>query len=175
MRRLLVKPIWGKRRCQGLCILQSRIKVDYINMRTVIEAKEQGIDRSTHLGEAAAPHDDHSSVDTRRGCEDMRTARKSKEKDTHQLIVDVAERLFRQIGFQKTTVADIARELHMSPANVYRFFAAKSEINEAVCMHLLARSRSGSGKDRNGSRNSSPKIAELDEFRRKDPLQAIYE
>ncbi|QBR72331.1 TetR family transcriptional regulator [Beijerinckiaceae bacterium] len=74
----------------------------------------------------------------------MRTARKSKEKDTHQLIVDVAERLFRQIGFQKTTVADIARELHMSPANVYRsyvyrFFAAKSEINEAVCMHLLAR------------------------------------
>jgi Bacterial regulatory proteins, tetR family len=44
---------------------------------------------------------------------------------------DDAERLFRQIGFQKTTVADIARELHMSPANVYRFFAAKSEINEA--------------------------------------------
>jgi len=32
---------------------------------------------------------------------------------------------FRQIGFQKTTVADIARELHMSPANVYRYFAAK--------------------------------------------------
>ena len=66
----------------------------------------------------------------------MRTERESKEKDTHKLIVEVAERLFRQIGFQKTTVADIARELHMSPANVYRFFAAKSEINEAVCMDL---------------------------------------
>ena len=36
-------------------------------------------------------------------------------------------------------VADIARELHMSPANVYRFFAAKSEINEAVCMDLLGK------------------------------------
>lgn len=108
-------------------------------MRTVVEAKNQGIDRQTHLGEAAATHEDHSSADTRRGCDDMRTARKSKEKDTHQLIVEVAERLFRQIGFQKTTVADIARELHMSPANVYRFFAAKSEINEAVCMHLLGR------------------------------------
>jgi len=57
--------------------------------------------------------------------------------DTRRLIIKVAERLFRQIGFQKTTVADIARELHMSPANVYRYFAAKSEINEAVCMDLL--------------------------------------
>ena len=52
-----------------------------------------------------------------------------KEKDPRQQIVETAERLFREIGFQKTTVADIARELHMSPANVYRFFSAKSEIN----------------------------------------------
>jgi len=58
---------------------------------------------------------------------------------THKLIVEVAERLFRQIGFQKTTVADIALELHMSPANVYRFFAAKSEIHEAVCMDLVGK------------------------------------
>ena len=60
-------------------------------------------------------------------------------KDTHKLIVEVAERLYRQIGFQKTTVADIARELHMSPANVYRFFTTKSAINEAVCMGLLSK------------------------------------
>ncbi len=46
-------------------------------------------------------------------------------------------RLFSQIGFEKTTVADIARELHMSPANVYRFFSAKAEINEAVGRRLL--------------------------------------
>src|SRR5664279_94598 len=65
--------------------------------------------------------------------------REAKDKDTHKLIVEVAERLFRQIGFQKTTVADIARELHMSPANVYRFFTAKSAINEAVCMDLLSK------------------------------------
>ena len=38
-------------------------------------------------------------------------------------------------------VADIARELHMSTANdnVYRFFATKSEINEAVCLDILGR------------------------------------
>ena len=54
------------------------------------------------------------------------------EKDTRKLIVEIAERLFQQMGFEKTTVSDIARELHVSPAIVYRFFKAKSEINEAV-------------------------------------------
>lgn len=67
----------------------------------------------------------------------MNVAAEAKEKDTRQRIVETAERLFRQLGFQKTTVADIARELGMSSANVYRFFGAKSEINEAVCRHLM--------------------------------------
>lgn len=53
-------------------------------------------------------------------------------------IVATAERLFRQIGFQKTTVADIARELGMSPANIYRFFSAKSQINAAVARLLMS-------------------------------------
>jgi AcrR family transcriptional regulator len=52
-------------------------------------------------------------------------------------ILVVAERLFGQIGFEKTTVSDIAHELRMSPANVYRFFSAKAEINEAVGRRLL--------------------------------------
>src|SRR6478736_6872104 len=56
----------------------------------------------------------------------------SLERDTRQDIVDVAERFFRQIGYQKTTVADIAKSLRMSPANVYRFFDSKKAINEAV-------------------------------------------
>ncbi len=69
----------------------------------------------------------------------MQTEKESKEKDTHRQILEVAERLFRQIGFQKTRVADIARELNMSTTNVYRFFGAKSEINQAVCLDLLGR------------------------------------
>jgi AcrR family transcriptional regulator len=67
----------------------------------------------------------------------MRNLSEDKEKDTRRSIVEVAERLSRQIGYQKTTVADIARELHMSPANIYRFFSSKSEINEAVCQQIL--------------------------------------
>lgn len=68
----------------------------------------------------------------------MNVAIEAKEKDTRQRIVETAERLFRQLGYQKTTVADIARELGMSPANVYRFFGAKSEINEAVARQLMS-------------------------------------
>ena len=57
---------------------------------------------------------------------------------THAAIVDTAERLFRSFGYQKTTVADIARALRMSSANVYRFFPSKSAINEAICARVLA-------------------------------------
>lgn len=41
------------------------------------------------------------------------------------------------MGYQKTTVADIARELGMSPANVYRFFPSKAAINEAICARIV--------------------------------------
>lgn len=51
-------------------------------------------------------------------------------------IIAAAERSFREIGYQKTTVADIARALGMSPANVYRFFDSKRAINEAVVGRL---------------------------------------
>jgi AcrR family transcriptional regulator len=61
------------------------------------------------------------------------------EKGTRELIVKVATRIFREIGFHKTTVADIAREMHMSPANVYRFFNARAEIIDAVCADLLSK------------------------------------
>ncbi|MHC2436145.1 TetR/AcrR family transcriptional regulator [Bradyrhizobium sp. USDA 4451] len=59
------------------------------------------------------------------------------ETDTRERILVVAERLFRQIGYQKTTVADIAKELRMSPANVYRFFDSKKSIHEGVARSLM--------------------------------------
>src|SRR6195952_246648 len=59
------------------------------------------------------------------------------ETDTREPILVGAERLFRQIGYQKTTVADIAKELRMSPANVYRFFDSKKSIHEGVARTLM--------------------------------------
>ena len=53
-------------------------------------------------------------------------------------ILDSAERLFRHFGYSKTNVADIARDLGMSPANVYRFFNSKTEIHQAIAGRMLA-------------------------------------
>jgi AcrR family transcriptional regulator len=63
---------------------------------------------------------------------------KTKPDDTKARIVEVAEALFRRLGYAKTTVADIAAELDMSPANVYRFFPSKNAIVEAICRHCLS-------------------------------------
>lgn len=56
---------------------------------------------------------------------------------TRERIAAVAEELFRRMGFAKTAVADIASELGMSAANVYRFFPSKTAIVEAICSRSL--------------------------------------
>jgi AcrR family transcriptional regulator len=58
--------------------------------------------------------------------------------DTAKRILEEAERLFRHYGYSKTTIADIARELAMSPANIYRFYASKTKIHEALAERMLA-------------------------------------
>jgi len=64
----------------------------------------------------------------------------SARQENIERILEAAERLFRHYGYGKTTVADIARDLGMSPANVYRFFASKEEIHQAICGRMLAAS-----------------------------------
>jgi AcrR family transcriptional regulator len=59
------------------------------------------------------------------------------EPDTRERILVEAERLFRTLGYQKTTVGDIAKALRMSPANVYRFFESKKAIHEGVACVLM--------------------------------------
>lgn len=54
------------------------------------------------------------------------------ETDVRERILATTERLFREVGYQKTTVADIAKTLRMSPANVYRFFDSKRSITAGV-------------------------------------------
>lgn len=55
----------------------------------------------------------------------------------HERIVPAAIRLYRAIGYRKTTVADIARSASMSPANIYRFFPSRQAVEEAVVAGLL--------------------------------------
>lgn len=85
----------------------------------------------------------------------------TREQDQRRKIVATAERLFREIGFQKTTVADIARELGMSPANVYRFFGAKSEISAAVARHLMSEVETAAEKIAHGPGPASERLRAL--------------
>jgi AcrR family transcriptional regulator len=56
---------------------------------------------------------------------------------TRHRILQATIELYREIGYGKTTVADIAHRAAMSPANVYRFFRSKRQIEEVVVAELL--------------------------------------
>ena len=62
---------------------------------------------------------------------------KTKPDNTRERIMETADALFRRLGYAKTAVADIASELRMSPANVYRFFPSKTAIVQAICQRCL--------------------------------------
>ena len=68
----------------------------------------------------------------------VQTRTRTKADDTRGRIVETGELLFRRLGFAKTAVADIATELKMSPANIYRFFPSKNAIVEAICQRCLS-------------------------------------
>ena len=57
---------------------------------------------------------------------------------TRQRILDKAEELLRHYGPTKTTVADIAAALEMSPANIYKFFSSKDALIEAAVVRNIA-------------------------------------
>jgi AcrR family transcriptional regulator len=63
---------------------------------------------------------------------------KARPEDTRARIMETAEALFRRLGYAKTTVADIAAELGMSPANIYRFFPSKTAVVQAMCKRCLS-------------------------------------
>ena len=52
--------------------------------------------------------------------------------ETRQVILLAAQQLFARFGPIKTSVADIAREVGMSSANIYNFYPSRDAILEAV-------------------------------------------
>jgi len=83
------------------------------------------------------------------------------ETDVRERILVTAERLFREIGYQKTTVADIARVLRMSPANVYRFFDSKKSINVGVARRLMGQVEAQSEVIAKGLGSPTKRLREL--------------
>jgi AcrR family transcriptional regulator len=67
-----------------------------------------------------------------------RPVRTGKESDEARArILDAAEKQFRRVGYHRTSVADIAAELGMSPANIYRFFPSRDAITESICGRVV--------------------------------------
>jgi AcrR family transcriptional regulator len=83
--------------------------------------------------------------------------------DVRTRIRITAERLFREIGYQKTTVADIARILRMSPANVYRFFDSKKSITAGVARRLMIEVEQASLAIVRGDGSAAARLRELAE------------
>jgi AcrR family transcriptional regulator len=61
------------------------------------------------------------------------------EHERREQILQAADEHFRRYGYNKTTVADLAKAIGVSAAYVYRFFESKQAIGEAVCTMTLAR------------------------------------
>src|SRR3954465_5326412 len=58
---------------------------------------------------------------------------------TPEQILDAAGGVFRRFGPGKSTVVDVARALGVSHGSVYRHFASKAELRDAVIERWLAR------------------------------------
>lgn len=56
----------------------------------------------------------------------------TKADDTRALILEAAMTRILHYGYGKTTMAEIARDCDMSAGNIYRFFASKLDIAEAL-------------------------------------------
>ncbi len=54
-----------------------------------------------------------------------------------QQILQAADQHFRLYGYRKTTLADIAKAIHLSTPYIYKFFESKQALGEAVCSHRL--------------------------------------
>ncbi|TNM60481.1 TetR family transcriptional regulator [Aliirhizobium smilacinae] len=72
----------------------------------------------------------------------MRKPRRKAE-ETREDILRIADALFREKGIAKSSIADIAQELGMSPANVFKHFHSKTVLVDAICdrhiNHMIGR------------------------------------
>lgn len=62
----------------------------------------------------------------------------AKSEHTRQLVADVALRMFREIGFAKTTMRAIAAEAGISVGNAYYYFASKDELVQELYLQVQA-------------------------------------
>lgn len=69
----------------------------------------------------------------------VRGLRGALEHEARDRILAAAEARFRHYGFAKTTIGDIAGDLGISGAYIYKFYASKLAVCEAIVAQLLDR------------------------------------
>jgi len=57
--------------------------------------------------------------------------------DVRDQIILAAEAHFRQYGYLKTTVSELAKSIGFSKAYIYKFFTSKQAIGEMICVNCL--------------------------------------
>ena len=62
----------------------------------------------------------------------------AKSEHSRQLVADVALRMFREIGFEKTTMRAIAAEAGVSVGNAYYYFASKDDLVQELYVQVQA-------------------------------------
>ena len=81
--------------------------------------------------------------------------------EMREAVLVTAIRLFRDVGYHKTTVADIAKALRMSPANIYRFFESKKEIHESAARFLMGEVETAARKIADGQEPATERLRTL--------------
>ena len=69
-----------------------------------------------------------------------------KSQDVRTAILTAANERFRNVGYGKTTMAEIAGDCGMSAANLYRFFENKEDIGAAIAARYMSE-QAAEGRD----------------------------
>lgn len=95
--------------------------------------------------------------------------------DTRQQILDAAMERILHYGYAKTTMSEIARDCGMSAGNIYRFFASKLDIAEAMARKFNAELYESYAKIARCNDPASSRLREFFEFSMNRTFTAIEE
>ncbi len=91
--------------------------------------------------------------------------------DTRQQILDAAMERIMHYGYGKTTIAEIANDCCMSTGNIYRFFASKLDIAEAIARQFNSVVHQSIGALVRGPGSAADKLRKLHQ----EALKATFE
>ncbi len=99
----------------------------------------------------------------------------SETTDTRQQILEAAMERILHYGYAKTTMSEIARDCGMSAGNIYRFFASKLDIAEAMGRKFNAETYEAYAKIARCNASASERLREFFEFGMNRTYTAIEE